>query len=131
MLFRSFFLIDLASVLPSAAIFILNSSLLGGPDVLGGADGLGTGIGASDTLVEMIGVNQFGNPTPPLAIIATVGLTLSPTTNLVQAISGIAYCNAPAATAQFTMLTSRGDTVLLTAIWNGRTNVNVNYGAAR
>ena len=126
-----FFLIDLAQLLPGAAVFILNSSLLGGPDVLGVSDVLGTGVGgSSDTLVEMIGVNKFGNPTPPLAIIATVGLTLSPTTNLVQAISGIAYCNAPAATAQFTMLTSRGDTVLLTAIWNGRTNVNVNYGAA-
>ena len=119
-----FFLLDLAYLLPNITVFVLNDSLLGGPDVLGMAD-------VSETLSKIIGVNDIAVvPMAPLAIVEKVGLALSPTTNLVQAISGIAYCNSPGATAQFDILTTSGNTVLLTAIWNGRRNVNVNYGAA-
>lgn len=86
----------------------------------------------SDTLAEILGTNRFMNvkPTPSLAVIATVGLARSLTSNLIQAISGIVYCNAKNAMAQFTLLTAGGETISLIATWNGRTNVNVEFGAA-
>lgn len=79
-----------------------------------------------DMLQEIVGVSQLTSR--PAAIIASVGLALSPTTNLVQAISGIAYCNAPNSVVLFTILTRTGTTILLLATWNGRTNINVRYG---
>ena len=128
-----FFLLDLADLIPeiTGGVFILGTSVLGGPDVLGDEPSSESGGLEPDTLVEILGFNEL--PGIPPALVANVVLAISPSSNLIQAISGIAYCNAyppRASVIQFVLLTAGGNTIIVTATYNGRQSVNVAYGAA-
>ena len=103
--------------------FVLGDSTLGGDDVLGDA---------SDFIAEVINITDIG-PEPirfPAAIISSLGIAISPSSGQRQAISGIAFCNATNARAVFHLETGGGTEILLTAAYNGRTIVNVQYGTA-
>lgn len=119
-----YFLLDLSSV-SFGPVFILGTSVLGGPDVLGGSL-RETG----DTLVDIVSVNAFTQRiNVPIAAVAEVGLTLSPSTNLLQAISGIAFCyNTRGTVAEFVVQTMEGAIIKAYATYNGRQVVNVGYG---
>ena len=133
-----FFLFDLANIVP-LPVFIVNTSgppvtvlggtILGGSN-LGGADPLGGSLGnTGDTLQAVLSVNAF-SPLPkwPIAVIEGLGLALSPTTNLLQAVSGLAFCPSRGTVAQFVLQTAAGSLITVSAAFSGRQNVNVRYG---
>lgn len=109
-----YFLIDVVAALPN--LFILGSSILGGGDVLGGTE--------SDVLAGIVSVYDFFPPYPRVSI-AQVGLTISPTTNRLQAITGQAEAQLAGSQVQFNLVTRAGVVFSISAIYNGRRSIFV------
>jgi hypothetical protein len=146
-----YFLIDLAAVMPSRFIpagppFVLGSSTLGGGDVLGdpasavpnpfvlgsstlgGSDVLGVTAAVPDTETDVLGrivsIYDFFPPYPRVSIVQA-GLTISPTTNRLQAITGQAEAQLAGSQVQFNLITQAGVEFSVAAIYNGRRSVFV------
>jgi hypothetical protein len=109
-----YFLIDVAAFLPN--IFILGSSILGGGDVLGDTE--------TDLLAGIVSIYDFFPPYPRISI-AQAGLTISPTTNRLHAITGQAEAQLAGSQVQFNLITQTGAEFSVAAIYNGRRSVFV------
>jgi hypothetical protein len=142
-----YFLIDLAAVMPNP-FFILGSSTLGGGAVLGdpeapvsnppfilgsstlgGGDVLGTETAVpddieADVLGRIVSIYDFFPPYPRVSIVQA-GLTISPTTNRLQAITGQAEAQLAGSQVQFNLITQSGVEFSVAAIYNGRRSVFV------
>jgi hypothetical protein len=108
-----YFLIDVAAVMPG---FILGSSILGGPDVLGDTE--------ADELAGIVSIYDFFPPYPRVSIVQA-GLTISPTTNLLQAITGQAEAQLAGSKVHFNLVTQAGAAFSIAAIYNGRRSIFV------
>jgi hypothetical protein len=109
-----YFLIDVATVMSSP--FILGSSPLGGGEVLGDF--------ATDELGRIVSIYDFFPPYPRVSIVQA-GLTISPTTNRLQAITGQAEAQVAGSQVQFNLITQAGVEFSVAAIYNGRRSVFV------
>jgi hypothetical protein len=141
-----YFLIDVAAVMPPNR-FVLGSSTLGGSDVLGDTEApvsnpfiLGSSIlGGSDVLApvgaalddtetdvlgRIVSIYDFFPPYPRVSIVQA-GLTISPTTNRLQAITGQAEAQLAGSQVQFNLITRAGVEFSVAAIYNGRRSVFV------
>lgn len=103
-----YFFIDLA--LAKLGLFILDSSDVGGDDVLGGDDML--------SLQSIVSVKGDFPPNPPVIVICA-GLTISPKTGMLHAISGEAFAFSRGSRVEFLLTTNAGSMVSLTAVYNG------------
>jgi hypothetical protein len=108
-----YFLIDVAAVIPS---FILGTSILGGGDVLGGTE--------SELLAGIVSIYDFFPPYPRVSIVQA-GLTISPTTNRLQAITGQAEAQVAGSQVQFNLVTRAGAAFSIAAIYNGQRSIFV------
>jgi hypothetical protein len=107
-----FFLIDVAALFPE--LFVLGDSLLGGDDVLGDTQ--------YDVLASVSVANDFFPPFPRV-IVSTVGISASPTTGLLTAISGQVFAFVAGSQVQFNGVTAFGSTFSINAVYSGATNV--------
>jgi hypothetical protein len=109
-----YFLIDVAAVLPN--LFILGSSILGGGDVLGDTE--------TDLLARIESIFDFFPPYPRISVVQA-GLSISPTTGRLQAITGQAEAQLAGSQVQFNLITQTGVEFSIAAIYNGRRSVFV------
>jgi hypothetical protein len=109
-----YFLIDVAAVMPG--VFILGTSILGGGDVLGDTE--------TDLLAGIVSIDDFFPPYPRISIVQA-GLTISPSTNRLQAITGQAEAQLAGSQVQFNLITQTGVEFSVAATYNGRRSIFV------